>query len=32
MAQDLKGGKPFDIVINNAGYFYGPKESVIEGR
>mmetsp|Transcript_29333 Transcript_29333/g.65675 ORF Transcript_29333/g.65675 Transcript_29333/m.65675 type:complete len:347 (+) Transcript_29333:25-1065(+) len=31
MAQDLKGGKPFDIVINNAGYFYGPRESVIEG-
>ena len=23
--------RPIDIVINNAGYFYGPRESVIDG-
>jgi len=31
MAAGLSQKKPFDIVINNAGYFYGPRESVVEG-
>jgi NAD(P)-dependent dehydrogenase (short-subunit alcohol dehydrogenase family) len=26
------GGEPLDMVINNAGYFYGPAESVGVGR
>jgi len=29
MAESLKDGKPFDVVINNAGYFYGPLETVL---
>jgi len=24
------GGRPFDIIINNAGYFYGPREKVLD--
>eukprot|EP00613_Pedinella_sp_CCMP2098_P050409 CAMPEP_0171818788 /NCGR_PEP_ID=MMETSP0992-20121227/1851_1 /TAXON_ID=483369 /ORGANISM="non described non described, Strain CCMP2098" /LENGTH=334 /DNA_ID=CAMNT_0012432997 /DNA_START=23 /DNA_END=1027 /DNA_ORIENTATION=- len=33
MAQTMKdeGAKPFDVVINNAGYFYEPKEAVLDG-
>lgn len=30
MAETLKAGKPFDVIINNAGYFYGPKETVLD--